>query len=75
MTNAGIEMIRELESSRGGNFKLIKSHSGKEYSCVKLSKCLKEEAILAEPSSPYSLESNGKAERLNRASNDMARSM
>lgn len=53
----------------------IRSDNAKEYITKKLKVWLDEKGIVQEFSAPYSSESNGKAERLNRTIMDMARTL
>ena len=55
--------------------KWLRSDSGGEYVCSRLSSWFREHGIIHEITAPYSPGSNGRAERLNRTLLDMARTM
>lgn len=86
VAEAIIEMIREIENlfnfktqnlmSVSRNIvKWVKSDGGGEYVGHKLQNWLKQKGIVHEVTTPYSPESNGSAERLNRTLMDMARTL
>ena len=73
------EMILEFEKAHGCNVKnlvvkRLRTDNAKEFLCSNMKKWLAEKGIVHELSAPYSLESNGKTERLNRTLMDAARS-
>lgn len=86
VADALIDMVRELEnlfnfktqeirSVNRNIVKWVKSDGGGEYVGHKLQYWLKQRGIVHEVTTPYSPESNGSAERLNRSLMDMARTL
>ena len=66
-------MITELETARGGKVKRLRSDNGGEFLSNNFQRWLRHKGIVHERTAPYSPESNGKAERLQRTLMDMAR--
>ncbi|KAI1006238.1 hypothetical protein K3495_g1988 [Podosphaera aphanis] len=64
---ATIEFITELKTQHDGKHKSFRPDNGGEYVNATLSKFFKENGINRHPTPPYSPESNGVAERLNRS--------
>ena len=59
-------IIREVQNASGNRIKRVRTDPGTEYFSTTLQSFFDEEGICHEPTSAYSPESNGKAERLNR---------
>ena len=74
-TTAVQEMINQLETICKGKVERIRSDNGKEFTSHTMQEWLKTRGITQELTAPYSPESNGKAERLNRTLLEMARTM
>ena len=68
-------IITELESASHTKNRVwrIRSDNAKEFTCASIARWLRQKGIRHELTSPYSPESNGKAERINRTLRDIAR--
>lgn len=69
------EMIAELETVSKAKVERLRTDNGSEFKSKSVQAWLKSKGIKHELTSPYSPESNGKAERLNRTLMDIARSL
>lgn len=69
------DRILQLENSTASRVKPSRSENRAEFISDTLKKCLEVKGIQHSLRSPYSPQSNGKVERLNRTLNDMARAM
>ncbi|TMC17117.1 MAG: transposase family protein, partial [Chloroflexi bacterium] len=68
------DLIKQIETETELKIKYLRTDGGGEYE-GDLTPVLKEFGVKHEPTSPYSPQSNGKAERLNRTLNNYARAM
>ena len=74
-TRALKQMITQLETLYEGKVKRVRSDNGGEFLSQELQSWFLRKGITHERTTPYSPESNGKAERLNRTLLDMARTL